>query len=155
MTQYSRRMVIVHWLTLALLVAAWFLGEELDEARHEAGATIASYVVHALVGGAVLLFTLARLYFRGRDDVPPPIGESLMDKVAKGVHYGLYAALVVLPVSGVMTVVNSDVGKALMSGDAALLPKKFSGVPAHDAHEMLVTAMIVLMAVHVLGAFKH
>ena len=25
MTQYSKRMVIVHWLTLVLLIAAWLL----------------------------------------------------------------------------------------------------------------------------------
>lgn len=155
MTQYSNRMVIVHWLTLALLVAAWFLGEELDEARHELGATIAGYIVHALVGGAVLLFTLARLYFRSKDGTPLPVGQSLMDKVAKGVHHGLYAVLVLLPVSGMMTVLNSDVGKALMSGDASLLPKKFTGVAPHEVHEILVTVLIVLAAVHVLGALKH
>jgi cytochrome b561 len=155
MTQYSNRMVIVHWLTLALLVAAWFLGDELDEVRHEQGATISGYIVHALVGGAVLLFTVARLYFRRKDGTPPPVGQSLMDKVAKGVHHGLYALLVLLPVSGMMIVVNSGVGKALMSGDATLLPKKFTGVPAHDVHEMLVTVLIVLAVVHVLGAIKH
>lgn len=33
MTQYSKRMVIVHWLTLALLIAAWFLGDVVNEAR--------------------------------------------------------------------------------------------------------------------------
>jgi cytochrome b561 len=40
MTQYSNRMVIIHWLTLALLIASWFIGHELDEARHEAGAPL-------------------------------------------------------------------------------------------------------------------
>jgi len=33
MTQYSKRMVIVHWLTLILLVAAWFLGESVHDLR--------------------------------------------------------------------------------------------------------------------------
>lgn len=155
MTQYSNRMVIVHWLTLALLVAAWFLGDAVNEARKEEGATIAGYIVHALVGGAVLLFTVARLYFRSKDGTPPPVGQSLMDKVAKGVHHGLYAVLVLLPVSGVMQVATSDVSKALMSGDATLLPKKFTGVAAHEVHEVLVTVLIVLAAVHVLGALKH
>lgn len=155
MVKYSKRMVIVHWLTLALLVAAWFLGDELDEARHEQGATIAGYIVHALVGGAVLLFTLARLYFRSKDGTPLPVGQSLMDKVAKGVHHGLYAVLVLLPVSGMMTVANSGVGKALMNSDAILLPRKFEGVPAHEVHEILVTVLIVLTVVHILGAIKH
>lgn len=155
MKQYSKRMVIVHWLTLALIVAAWFLGDTLDEARHESGATLAGYVVHSLVGGVVLLLALSRLYFRRKDGIPLPTGESLMDKVAKGVHYGLYAVLVLLPVSGMMTVLNSDVGKALLAGDASLLPKKFTGVAPHEVHEILVTVLIVLVVVHVLGAVKH
>lgn len=155
MTQYSKRMVIVHWLTLVLLIAAWFLGDELDEARHEAGATIAGYIVHSLVGGAVLLLTLARLSFRRKDGTPAPVGNGLMDKVATGIHHALYTVLFLLPVSGVLTVVNSDVGKALLAGDATLLPKKFTGVFAHNVHELLVNVLIVLVVVHVLGAIKH
>jgi len=155
MTQYSKRMVIVHWLTLALLIAAWLLGDELDEARHEAGATIAGYIIHSLVGGAVLLLVAMRLYFRRKDGTPAPVGSGFMDKVATGIHHALYSLLVLLPVSGVITIVTSDVGKALLAGDAALLPKKFTGVSAHEVHEVLVTALIVLVAVHVLGAIKH
>lgn len=155
MTQYSKRMVIIHWLTLALLIAAWFLGDELDEARHEAGATLVGYVMHALVGGTVLLLTILRLYFRSKDGTPPAMGDTLIDKVAKGVHHGLYALLIVLSASGIMIVVKSSVGKALLAGDATLLPKKFSGVFAHDIHEWLVTTLIVLVVLHVLGAIMH
>jgi cytochrome b561 len=52
-------------------------------------------------------------------------------------------------------VLTSDVGKAIAAGDAALLPVKFDGVAAHEVHEVLVTVLIVLVAVHVLGALKH
>jgi len=155
MTQYSKRMVIVHWLTLVLLIVTWYLGHELDEARHEAGATLAGYVMHALVGGTVLLLTILRLYFRSKDGTPPVMGDTLLDKVAKGVHHGLYAVLVLLSASGIMTIMTSSVGNALLAGDATLLPKKFSGVFAHDIHEWLVTALIVMVVVHVLGAIKH
>ena len=155
MTQYSKRMVIAHWLTLVLLVVAWYFGHELDEARHEEGAKLIGYVVHALVGAAVLLLALARLYFRSKDGVPAPLGDTPTDKLAKGVHHLLYAVLVVLPVSGVVTVASSDVGKALKAWDASLLPKKFGGVFAHDVHETLVTVLIALVIVHVLGAFMH
>ena len=104
MTQYSKRMVIVHWLTLGLLIAAWLLGDAVNEARKEEGATLLGYVVHGLVGGAVLLFTLARLYFRNKDSVPPPLGDTLMDKAAKGIHHALYAALILVPASGAMQI---------------------------------------------------
>jgi cytochrome b561 len=155
MTQYSKRMVIVHWLSLALIIAAWFLGESLDEARHEGGATIAGYVAHALVGGVVLLLTVARLTFRRKDGVPAPMGNALIDKVATGMHSALYFVLILLSVSGVLIIAASDVGKAILTGDAALLPAKFQGVFAHEIHELLVTALIVLVVVHALGALKH
>jgi len=155
MTQYSKRMVIVHWLTLVLLIAAWLLGDAVNEARKEEGATLLGYAVHGLVGGAVLLFTLARLYFRNKDGVPPPLGDTLMDKAAKGIHHALYAALILVPVSGAMQIATSDVYGALMAWDASLLPKKFTGVPAHEVHEILVNVLIVLGVVHVLGALKH
>lgn len=155
MTQYSKRMVIAHWLTLALLIAAWFLGDSLDEARHGEGATILGYIVHAVVGGAVLLLVMMRLFFRSKDGVPAPMGNTPMDKVATGIHHLLYLVLFLLPVSGVMTVLSSDVGRALLASNATLLPKKFSGVFAHEVHETLVTVLIVLVVVHLLGAIKH
>ena len=155
MTQYSKRMVIVHWLTLALLIAAWFLGDAVNEARHEGNATLIGYAVHGLVGGAVLLFTLARLFFRSKDGTPPPFGDTPMDKVAKGIQHLLYVVLLLLPVSGIMQVVTSKVCDALRAWDASLLPAKFEGVPAHEVHEILVTVLIVLAVVHVLGAIKH
>lgn len=155
MTQYSNRMVIIHWLTLALLIAAWLLGESVNEARHDGVATISGYMVHSLVGGVILLLTVTRLFFRSGDGVPPALGDTPMDKVAKGIHHLLYAVLILLPVSGIVQVLTSDVSKALLSGDAALLPAKFDGVPAHEVHEVLVTVLIVLVVVHVLGALKH
>ena len=155
MKQYSKRMVIIHWLTLVTLIVAWYFGHELDEARHEAGATLMGYIVHSLVGGTVLLLTVMRLYFRSKDGIPPAMGDTLMDKVAKGVHYGLYGLLLLLPVSGTMVTITSNVGKALLSGDATLLPKKFTGVPAHDVHEVLVAVLIVITALHLLGAIWH
>ncbi|MFA6970423.1 MAG: cytochrome b/b6 domain-containing protein [Gallionella sp.] len=157
MTQYSNRMVLIHWLTLALLVAAWFLGEELAEATDESSATIAGYLVHGLAGGAVLLLTVARLFFKSQDGTPPAIGQTPMDKLAKGVHHFLYTVLFVLPVSGIVTVMTSDAGRALLSGDASLLPKEegYENVFAHEVHEVLVTALILLVVVHALGAIKH
>ena len=155
MTQYSTRMVIAHWLTLALLIAAWFLGHHLDDTRHEGGASLLNYAVHGLTGAAILLLTLARLYFRRADGVPPPVGDTPMDKVAKGIHHVLYALLLLLPISGILTVVTSKVCDALRAWDATLLPKKFNGVPAHDVHEILVTVLIVVVVIHVLGAIKH
>lgn len=155
MKQYSKRMVVAHWLTLALLVLAWFLGDALDEARHAGDATLAGYIIHAMVGDLVLLLTVLRLYFRRKDGTPAPVGTGTMDKLATGIHHLLYTILILLPVSGAITVFTSPVGKALLAGDASLLPKKFGGVVAHEVHEVLVSVLILIVVVHILGAIKH
>ena len=155
MTQYSNRMVIVHWLSLVLLIAAWILGENLDEARHEGAATITGYVAHALVGGVILLLTVARLVFRRKDGVPPPLGNTPADKLATLIQSGLYLVLLVLTLSGIVIMFTSDVGTAILTGNVALLPAKFEGVFAHEVHEVLVNVLIALTALHLLGALKH
>ncbi len=155
MKQYSKRMVIAHWLTLTLLVVAWFLGDALDEARHAGDATLVAYIIHALLGDAVLLLTILRLYFRRKDGVPAPLGTGTMDKVATGIHHLLYTLLILIPLSGAITVFSSPILKALLAWDVSLLPKKFSGVPAHEVHEVLVSVLILIVVVHILGAIKH
>ncbi|MGA8862927.1 MAG: cytochrome b/b6 domain-containing protein [Gallionella sp.] len=157
MMQYSKRMVMVHWLTLALLVVAWYLGDSLGDATDDSKATLAGYVVHIAVGGTVLLLTLFRLFFRCKDGVPAPIGNTAMDKLAKGIQHLLYAILLLLPISGIMTVFTSTAGKALLAGDASLLPKEhgYHHVFAHAVHEQLVNVLIALVVLHILGAIKH
>jgi cytochrome b561 len=157
MKQYSKRIVIVHWLTLALLIAAWYLGDSLADATDQSKATLAGYIVHIAVGGTVLLLALFRIYARRKDGVPPPTGVAPLDKLAKGVHYLLYTVLVVLPLSGVVIILTSKVGAALLAGDANLLPREhgFHGVFAHEVHEQLVNVLIALVLLHILGAIKH
>ncbi|MGA9666555.1 MAG: cytochrome b/b6 domain-containing protein [Gallionella sp.] len=157
MTQYSKRIVIVHWLTLALLIAAWYLGDSLGDATDESKATLAGYLVHIAAGATVLLLTLFRFYFRRNDGIPAPVGDTPMDKLAKGVHYLLYAALFVLPLSGVVILFTSKAGPALLAFDANMLPKEhgYRGVFAHEVHEQLVNVLIGLVVVHMLGAIKH
>lgn len=157
MKQYSKRMVIIHWLTLALLIVAWYLGVGLDDARHEKSATLIGYFAHVMVGGTVLLLTILRSTFRSVDGTPPPVGQSLMDMVAKGIHHVLYMLLIVLPLSGMITVMTSSVGMALLAGDAGLLPAKYTGpgIVPHAVHEILMTVLIVVVVVHILGAIKH
>ena len=158
MTQYSKRMVIVHWLTLALLIAAWFLGDDLAEATDDSKATLAGYIVHLSVGGTMLLLTLSQLYFRRKDATPPLLADTPMNQVvAKAVHYLLYTVLFLLPVSGVTILLTSKAGPALLAGDTNLLPKEhgYEHVFAHEVHEQLVNVLIVLVVLHVLGAIKH
>lgn len=157
MTQYSKRMVIMHWVTLALLLAAWYLGDNLADSTDQGKATLSGYVVHMLVGGAVFFATILRLYFRRHDGIPPPAGDTAMDRVAKAIQNLIYVLLFALPVSGIVIIFTSKVGAALVASNASMLPHAhgFRGVVAHEVHEQLVNVLIALVGLHVLGAFKH
>ena len=158
MTQYSKRIVIVHWLTVVLVILAWYLGDSLAEATDNSKATLAGYVLHILVGSGIFLLTLSQLYFRRKDGRPSSLPDKPMYKrVAKFVHYLLYVVLIVLPMSGVTIILSSKVGRALLAGDANLLPKEngFKDVFAQVVHEQLVNVLIVLVVLHILGAIKH
>jgi cytochrome b561 len=157
-TQYSKRMVIIHWLTLALLIVAWYLGTSSADATDASKATLAGYIWHISAGGTVFLLTLSQLYFRRQDGIPPLLPDMpVFQAVAKGVHYLLYAVLFLLPVSGITILLTSKTGSALLAGDANLLPKEdgYKDVLAHAAHEQLVNVLIVLAVLHILGAIKH
>ena len=158
MTQYSKRVVIVHWLTVLLVILAWYLGDSLAEATDNSKATLAGYVLHILVGSVIFLLTLSQLYFRRKDGRPSSLPDKPMYKrVAKFVHYLLYVVLIVLPMSGVTIILSSKVGRALLAGDANLLPKEngFKDVFAQVVHEQLVNVLIMLVVLHILGAIKH
>lgn len=157
MKQYSKRIVIVHWLTLVMLILAWYLGDSLGDATDDSKATLSGYIVHIAAGGMVLLLTLFRAFARRRDGAPPATGDAPLDKLARGVHHLLYTLLFLLPLSGIAIVLTSKVGAALLAGDASLLPKAhgFHNVFAHEVHEQLVNVLIAVVVLHVLGAIKH
>ena len=158
MTQYSKRMVIVHWLTLALLVVAWYLGDSLADMTDASKATLAGYLIHMAVGASVLVLVLSQLLFRRKDGTPPKLNDKpVFQATAKGVQHLMYTVLFLLPLSGIVTVIKSTTGKALLAGDANLLPKEhgYHNVFAHEVHEQLVNVLIALVVLHILGAIKH
>lgn len=154
--QYSRRMVTIHWLTLAMFVVVWYLGDILAGARGEHTATMIGYLVHVLLGFAVLLLTALRMNYRNTDGVPA-VGKSLMDMASRVVHHGLYFLLILVSITGFMTMLTSGVGEALVTVNPGALPEKFTGpgIIPHAVHEALVNVIIAAIVVHVLGAVVH
>jgi len=154
---YSRRMIRMHWLTLALVVVAWYLGDTLVDDRSTKSATLLGYLVHALVGGSVLMVTAMRMVYRSVDRLPQPASNSLLDMAAKGVHHLLYALLVLLPTTGFMTLLMSKVGEALVTANARLLPEKFTGpsIISHVTHDVLMNVLIAVVVIHILAVIWH
>lgn len=155
MKQYSTRLASLHWLTLILFIAAFYLGHELDETE-AAAAKMALYPYHFILGDLVLILTLIRTYFLRKDGKPAPIGSTstVAHKVAVGVHHLLYLLLIALPISGMVMINTSGVVAALQAHDASKLPdlEKFT---SHEVHAAIVAIMLLTIALHVVAALYH
>ena len=154
MKQYSKRTAVLHWLIFLLAAAAFFLGHYLaDDAN--AAQKLSLLPVHILTGDLILLLVLVRIYFRKKDGEPAPANaNSLLNKLAAATHGLLNISLIVVAISGMVTVVTSGALEALKKSDPNLLPD-FEKVVAREVHELFVGLMLLLLALHIVAAIYH
>jgi cytochrome b561 len=158
---------VLHWL-IAVLIVVQFVLAKLAEAAGDARAAhpaaaleqLAWLARHKSVGLTIFALALVRLAWRWYS--PPPPSPAAMPRwqviVAKSTHFGFYALLLLLPMSGVVM------------SDAANFPVSYFGwftlpnfVAPDDSlkrvmeqrHEMLFDALAVLAGLHILAAVKH
>lgn len=114
--------------------------------------------LHKSLGVTILALVLFRIYWR-LSHRPPALLSSLKAwerKLAAGGHHSLYLLMVLIPVAGIIMSLYSKYGlqwfgiKLLEGLDNKDLRETFA-----EVHELLGTAMLVVLAVHVLGALKH
>jgi cytochrome b561 len=153
--RYCRRLVIIHWLTLLLVITAFYFGHELDETE-QAAAKLSLYPIHFLLGDAILVLTLLRAYFIRKDGKPAPLKSDspLADKVATGIHHLLYVLLIAVPASGMIMINTTGLIGALQAHDPALLPDLEQFV-IHEIHAALIFTLLATVALHAAAALKH
>jgi cytochrome b561 len=139
-TGYSRAQITLHWLVALLVIAQFVLHEGMvDSFRTKIDTGVSNFtpmtVLHIAGGIAILAFALLRLQMRRSRGVPlPPAEDGAVQKlVAKLVHGGIYALLILLPVTGVVA----------WAGPSGL---------AGGIHGALRIVLFFLVALHVAGA---
>jgi cytochrome b561 len=159
--RYSRGAVILHWLIAVLIalnfVAAW-VAEDLPDAQ--AGQVMGN---HKAIGITILLLTVLRVIWR-LTHRPPPLADTLAAwevAVSRVTHGLVYLLMLAIPLSGWL------MHSAWTGGEPVSLfglidwpgyPFAKSKDLAHtfgEGHEVMATAMLVLLALHVAGALKH
>lgn len=148
-----------HWLTVLVLVAlvtsAWLVGQAQDGGQAELLLRI-----HRSTGAVLWALTVLRLLWRRFGPALPPFPSSMptiQQWAAKLNEYGLYAVLLIQPLTGL--------GDSLFRGRAfplilwtvpALLERNRALADAfHQAHLAGVQILAVLAGVHVAAALLH
>ncbi|MGQ0585967.1 MAG: cytochrome b/b6 domain-containing protein [Gammaproteobacteria bacterium] len=174
---YTRVAIVLHWAIAAAILAnlalGWWMHHAIEHKETVARA-IAGYQLHKSLGLAVLVLTVLRLGWRLLHRAPPlpeamPAWER---RAARLVHWGLYALMVVVPLSGWTYVSAQWRGEAPLHvptlwfglfevphlfDAAALAADERKAIAARNAaaHVWLAWSMGGLLVLHAAAALKH
>jgi cytochrome b561 len=155
---YGDRSKGLHWLIAALVLAMFVLA--FTFINMEEGAAQKSLVaVHQSIGLVVLALALYRLYWRSRDPRPPlPASMALPERaLARGVQAFLYAALLVLPVSGYVfqNAFGDEVTFFGLTMPHLVAKDREVRNTAWFFHQWTAYLVLAALALHVAGALYH
>ena len=162
-TRYTSGLRVIHWLTVAAIVAAYILAD-MDEGGEEgkaAAAGIQGVHWHYVAGIAVLLLVVPRLLLRIFTRTPPiiPPPGSITAVTARLVHVALYLFLIIEPILGWLQI--------SYGGERLMLPWLGWSLPplTHpdpqakewigELHEAIGNVFYGVIALHVVAALWH
>lgn len=140
---YSSAQIALHWIIAALVIFQLFMGDQIAPAyralrrgTEASAADLLNANIHIYVGIAVLVLSVVRLGFRLKRGAPTqPAHETALQRVLASVtHWVLYGIIIGMPVTGLM---------------AWYLGLRDMG----EIHEAAKLAIIVVVALHMVGAF--
>jgi cytochrome b561 len=142
-TGFSAGQIRLHWIVFILIVLQYVLHEPITEAwravsRGEEIAFNPLIASHVFGGILILLLVIWRLALRARRGAPaaPENEPAILKLAAAATHLGLYALMVLMPVSGM----------------AAWFGRVEAAAEAHAVMRIILLALIVL---HIVGALYH
>ena len=157
--RYTRVAVLLHWLVAALVLAQASWGWLMQTiAKQPPGLRADAYNLHKSVGLVILALMLVRLAWRLSHRPPPLDGLPRWQAVAaRATHRLLYAALIVMPVTGYLGSVFSGypvrwfgVRLPMWGWSEPWIKDLMSGI--HLATSLVLVAAIAL---HVAAALRH
>ncbi|MFY7697248.1 MAG: cytochrome b [Legionella sp.] len=157
-SSYSSVAKFLHWLIAIMVLCMLVFGFQLDKLPKLYAAT--AYMVHKSIGLTLLglmIFRVSWIYFRGRPKLPAttPTWQII---AARTVQYGLYVALIVMPISGWVLSMAANHPPSyfgLFQVSLPIAPNSYLEQLMDKLHVLIAWFIIVLLGLHVSGAFKH
>ena len=165
--RYATVAIVLHWLIALLIVLqvslAWRMGGK------PTPESFAVFQLHKSIGITVLLLSLIRLGWRLVNPPPPePAGLKRWERrLSQAVHWGFYAIMIGMPLTGWLTVSASRIEiPTLLYGvvhwpslpgitELAPAAKKTAHLIGERGHGLLALGIYGLFVLHVGGALKH
>ncbi len=155
--KYHRALVALHWLLALLLIVALVMGTfALKTVPNSSPDKIDALAGHMIAGGLIFVLTLLRIVVRLKTAHPAPAstGNALLDRLAPGIHWGLYALVLLMAGSGIAMSVLAGLPAIVFNGVGSL-PVNFDALPPRAAHGILANLLMIAIALHVAAALFH
>lgn len=158
--RYSRTAMLLHWAIALALVFNFALGERTEDLK-EGAELFWVMQLHKSVGITILVLSVWRLGQRLFTKRPPKAQDSdIAQFMSSAVHWGFYAVMILVPLSGWVLVSTAKVQlPTLLFGT---IPWPHLPVHGRDVHEVaeemhgiVAKLMIPLLALHLVGAIRH
>ena len=152
--RYSAIAIVLHWLIALALAGNLALGFVMP--RDASG--FALFQLHKSIGITILLLSLVRLGWRLTHRPPPALEGGWEGTLAKAVHIGFYAFMILAPLTGWALVSTSSVDvPTLLYGVVPWPDLPIGGGEDlwEEVHELLAFGGIALFLLHVAGALRH
>ena len=158
--RYTRVAIILHWLIALGVLWQIALGWSMIEIpKNPPGVRVYWFNFHKSIGLTLGMLILLRIVWRITHGAPPlpahiPNWQRL---AAKASHFGLYACMIVMPLSGYL---GSSFTKYPIKYFGYTLPHWGWDAPAYkeicsQVHYITVIVFMTLIAIHFLAAVKH
>ncbi|MEK0085215.1 cytochrome b [Benzoatithermus flavus] len=154
---------LLHWVTALAVIGMLGLGFSMVWLVADLGARFRLYQLHKSTGLLVLVLALVRLVWRSLNPVVPELPATMPAwerTAARLTHRGLYAFLLLLPLTGWLMTAVSPLGVPTVVFGLLTLPDplppdgRLEGV-LQVAHALLAVLLVLLLVLHVGGALRH
>ncbi len=147
-----------HWLTLLLIVGAWFAVETREDFPKGSPERDAWMLLHKSLGISIFFLVWFRIGARVVQATPAAIGVEWQQRAAKLVQLCLYAVMIAMPITGMLA--SQFLGKPVSWFGVFELPMLVSesediGEALEEVHKAGFVALLVLLAAHVGAALYH
>ena len=153
---YDTKTIRYHWISAALILMLWFIGENIDSfSKGDPRVIVRS--IHITLGLIFALVLLLRLMWRAQGGTKlPSATEGILGKLAVGVHHLLYLLMGLTIIAGISAVwIRGDNIFNLLQVPPFDPTNKALRDDAVDLHGLLANALLILAGGHALIAIWH
>ena len=152
--KFSKGTILLHWFTAVLIITLFPLGKYMTGL--EPAEKMGMIKIHAALGILIFVLTIIRtwLFFKAERPADLKTGSKFNDKLAVWIHNAFYFLIFGIALSGIASMAIGGYGDALSSGNSELILASSEIAPL-QGHGFMAFLMMLLLALHVLGAIKH